>query len=483
MGAARVTSALRHAPRRLRPVGPDIAWAVFVGLNLAAMRLLPAWQTVPFLVIWVSLTVIYGFRLWRLQPTILTWAAVTLATGGIIGVQVLKGQQDADYLAEVPLIALMFLVMVWHGRRRLAATQERLTAMEEVQRISQENLRLLEQQRQFLQDASHELGTPITVALGHAELIAQSATDSEVAADARVVTGELARLRRLTNRLLLLASAGTPGFLQVAPVTTDSLVLDALERWGHVPRHWRLGEVTEATVHGDDDRLIVALDALLENAVAHTEPGDRIEVSVRLDDGQAVIAVTDSGCGIPPTDLDRIFGRFTRAEPYRSRKAGGFGLGLPIVQAIAEAHHGSVRVHSASGHGATFELVIPAVPELTPLRLLPGLAIEKLQAGPGTTPYDMAERTRHQPRHRRSAGYRVEATGDLPMLRYVRAVHPGPGTPRRPHSLTPARRKREAPGRCRTRSSCWPPTTRSSTRAPTRYGPVGDIARISHMSL
>ena len=135
-------------------------------------------------------------------------------------------------------------------------------------------------------DASHELGTPITVALGHAELIEQAATDQGVAADARVVTGELARLRRLTNRLLLLASAGTPGFLQVAPVATDSLVLDALERWGHVPRHWRLGEVAEATVLGDADRLVVALDALLENAVAHTEPGDRIEVSVRLDDGQ-----------------------------------------------------------------------------------------------------------------------------------------------------------------------------------------------------
>src|SRR6266851_2072838 len=261
----------------------DIAWVAFVALNLLAMRLLPVWQTVPFLAIWVSLTVIYGFRLWRIQPTILTLAAVSIATGGIIGVQVLKGQQDADYLAEVPLIALMFLVMVWHGRRRLAATQERLTAMEEVQRISQENLRLLEQQRQFLQDASHELGTPITVALGHAELIEQTVTDQDVAADARVVAGELARLRRLTNRLLLLASAGTPGFLQVAPVATDSLVLDALERWGHVPRHWRLGEAAEATVLGDADRLVVALDALLENAVAHTEPGDRIEVSVRLE--------------------------------------------------------------------------------------------------------------------------------------------------------------------------------------------------------
>src|SRR5216684_7451839 len=211
------------------------------------MRLFPAWQTVPFLAIWVSLTVIYGFRLWRLQPTILTLAAVTLATGGLIGVQVLKGQQDADYLAEVPLIALMFLVMVWHGRRRLAATQERLTAMEQVQRISQENLRLLEQQRQFLQDASHELGTPITVALGHAELIEQTATDQGVAADARVVTGELARLRRLSTRLLLLASAEGPDFLHLTPVPVESVVVDALDRWGHTPRHWRLGPVADTT--------------------------------------------------------------------------------------------------------------------------------------------------------------------------------------------------------------------------------------------
>jgi signal transduction histidine kinase len=73
--------------------------------------------------------------------------------------------------------------------------------------------------------------------------------------------------------------------------------------------------------------------------------------------------VTDSGCGIPPTELDRIFRRFSRAQPYRNREAGGFGLGLPIVQAIAEAHHGSVRVRSASGEGSTFEMVIPAVPD------------------------------------------------------------------------------------------------------------------------
>ena len=340
----------------------DIAWVAFVALNLLAMRFLPAWQTVPFLAIWVSLTVIYGFRLWRIQPTILTLAAVSIATGGIIGVQVLKGQQDADYLAEVPLIALMFLVMVWHGRRRLAATAERLAAMEEVQRVSQENLRLLKQQRRFLQDASHELGTPITVALGHAELIERAVTNPVVAEDARVVTDELMRLRRLSTRLLLLASAEGPDFLHLTPVPVESVVVDALDRWGHTPRHWRLGPVADTTVLGDRDRLAVTLDALLENAVAHTTPGDRIEVSARVEEANVVLAVADSGCGIQDADLQRIFQRFARAEPHRSRPSGGLGLGLAIVQAIADAHGGSVSVQSTFGHGSEFEIHLPLAP-------------------------------------------------------------------------------------------------------------------------
>jgi len=340
----------------------DIAWVGFAGANLAAMRLLPDWQTVPFLAIWVSLTAIYGFRLWRLQPTILTLAAVTLATGGIIGVQVLKGQQDADYLAEVPLIALMFLVMVWHGRRRLAALGERLAAMEEVQRVSQENLRLLQQQHRFLQDASHELGTPITVALGHAELIERAATDPLIAGDARVVTDELMRLRRLATRLLLLASAGSPGFLHLQPVAVKTVLADALGRWRHIPRPWRLGAVAEATILADRDRLGVALDALLENAVAYTAADDPIDLSARIEDGHAAVTVADSGCGIPAADLDRIFDRFARAQPHTNREAGGFGLGLAIVRAIAQAHDGSVRVHSTVGHGSAFDLLMPLSP-------------------------------------------------------------------------------------------------------------------------
>ena len=344
-----------QALRWLRSSWVDIAWVVFVGLNLAAMRLLPAWQTIPFLIIWVSLTVIYGFRMWRLQPTIMTLAAVTVATGGVIGVQVLQGQEEGEYLVEVPLIAMMFLVMVWHGRRRLATMAE--------------NLRLLEQQRRFIQDASHELGTPITVALGHTQLIEQAATDPVIAEDARVVADELSRLRRLAARLLLLASAGSPDFLHLAPVEVNPLMVDALNRWTQTPRRWSQQLGAEATVLGDGDHLALALDALIENAVAHTGFDGRIQLSARLEGTSVVLGVADSGCGIPAAELNRIFDRFARVDPHRNRKAGGVGLGLAIVKAIAEAHHGSVRARSTVGQGSLFELVVP---QFTPRRRGPG---------------------------------------------------------------------------------------------------------------
>ena len=339
--------------RFVRAYRVDIAWAAFVALNLLAMRLSPAWGTVPFLVIWMSLTAIYGFRLWHLGSTVLTVAVVTLATGGIIGWQVVRGEQDADYLAEVPLLAAMFVIMVWHARRRQSA-------MEEIKRVSEHNLALLGQQRQFLQDVSHELGTPITIALGHAELITHAATDQAIAKDARVAVEELLRMRRLANRLVLLASTDSPDFLRPAPVDTAELMMETLHRWSQTPRRWSLGSLTDTPVQADRDRLTLALDALIENAVDHTDPGSRIELSARRAGDEVVLAVRDWGCGIPAADIGHIFDRFTRVGTGRSRDTGGFGLGLAVVKAIAEAHHGSVDVRSTVGEGSVFELFLPA---------------------------------------------------------------------------------------------------------------------------
>jgi signal transduction histidine kinase len=340
----------------------DIAWMVFIALNLLAMRLIPAWQTVPFLIIWLSLTTLYGFRLWRLGSTVLTVLVLTLLTGGVIGWQVLRGKQDLDYLAEVPLLATMFVVMAWHSRRRLAA-------MEDMKRVSDHNLRLLEHQRQFMQDVAHELGTPITIALGHAELITRAATDQVIAKDARVAVEELLRMRRLASRMMLLAATDGPDFLHMTHVNVADFLMETVHRWSQTPRRWSVGTLTEATLEADEDRLTLALDALIENAIDHTDSDGRIELSARLDGENVVIAVADSGSGIPANEVGRIFGRFTRVDQGRSRKTGGFGLGLAVVKAIAEAHNGSVHVQSTVGKGSVFELLMPASAELPGLEL------------------------------------------------------------------------------------------------------------------
>jgi len=342
----------------------DIAWAAFALANLAAMAYFPTWETVPFHFIWVSLTLLYGFRVWRARPTMWVLGAVMATTATFILNDIARGDQPAGELTEVPLMAAMFLAMVWHARRRL-------TAMEEIERVSGENLRLLERERRFVQDASHELRTPITVALGHAELIERAATDPMVAEDARVIADELERLRRLADRLLLLAGQEDPDFLHRLSVEVGAIVLDAYHRWAVTPRRWLLGDLDEVQAEADPDRLAVALDALIENAVNHTRPEDSIEMSVQRSVATAVISVRDSGTGISRADLDRIFHRFARADPGRSRNTGGFGLGLSIVRAIAEAHGGSVGVRSTPGEGSVFEILLPASPsELPPAELL-----------------------------------------------------------------------------------------------------------------
>jgi len=330
----------------------DVAWVVFSLANLAAMLVIPTWETVPFHFIWVSLTVLYGFRVWRTRPTLTVLAAVMGLTGLFIWIDYSRGAQPLDEITEVPLMAAMFVAMVWHARRRLSA-------MEETERVSMENLRLLERERRFVQDASHELRTPITVALGHTELIQRRATDPTIVEDVDVIADELARLRRLVDGLLLLAGTDDPQQLHLVPVEVGEIAADAVRRWAATPRRWVLGAAEEAVVLADRDRLAVAFDALIENAVQHTREQDTIEVGVRRRDGTAVISFRDTGTGIPTEDLDRIFDRFARADPGRSRHTGGFGLGLSIVRAIVEAHLGTVRVTSQVDVGTTFEIDLP----------------------------------------------------------------------------------------------------------------------------
>ena len=338
--------------RPLRRYSVDLAWVVFAAANLAAMLLLPEWETVPFHFIWVSLTLLYGFRVWKVRPTAWALLVVMITTGLAIWIDVRRGSQPLDELTEVPLMAAMFLAMVWHARKRLIA-------MGEIERVSDENLRLLERERRFLQDASHELGTPITIALGQVELIQRTAKSSVVQEDAAIAVDELMRLRRLADRLLFLAASEDPGFLVQAPADVDALIADALRRWGSIPRAWEQRERSATVVSADAERLAMALDSLIENAVKHTRPGDRIAVGACRTGDSVTITVLDSGPGIAVANLPHLFDRFRRVDPGRTREAGGVGLGLSIVKAIATAHGGSVGARSEEGAGSEFCFTIP----------------------------------------------------------------------------------------------------------------------------
>jgi signal transduction histidine kinase len=346
-----------------RPALLDAGWAAFSAVNLVAIFAFAGWETVPFHFIWISFTLVYGFRTWAPRPTLAVLGAVMATTGAAIGVDVTRGTESVAELTEVPLMAAMFLAMVWHARRKLTAEQES-------RRFGEENARLLATQRRFLQDASHQLRTPITIALGHAELLADGLAGRQEGHDIEVVLGELNRLRRIAERLLVIAAAEGPEFLQPEAVELDGFTMEVLCRWRPTAdRRWQLGRLDKVTVQADRERLGLAVDALLENAVRHTASGDVIKLSVvAVGYGLPVrMIVADTGQGIPAELLRHVFDRFRSGDSGPPR---GTGLGLALVRAVARAHGGDVLVQSTLGQGSEFELLLPA--PAGPLELMPG---------------------------------------------------------------------------------------------------------------
>jgi signal transduction histidine kinase len=336
----------------LRSSGVEVGWGAFALANIGAMVAWPRWETIPFHFVWISLTLVYGFRVWLPR---LTWAVlgvVIVATGASICADAFDGLQLWGELFEVPLMSAMFLAMVWHARRRLVAVRV-------AEEVGEQRARLLERQEAFLHDVSHELRTPVTIARGHLQLMSWDHPDSP---ELRVALDELDRIDGIIDGLLLLAQAEQPDFVQAADIEIEPFLADLFLRWsGIAPRTWTLDVVPGiGSVRADPSALRKALDALLENAVKYSEPHTPVALRAYRDGGETVVEVADAGCGIEPDAIDRVFQRFARADDSRTRALGGVGLGLAIVAAIARAHGGRCTVAS-SGHGSTFALRLPVV--------------------------------------------------------------------------------------------------------------------------
>jgi len=279
-------------------------------------------------------------------------------------------------------------------------------------------------QRAFVDDAGHELRTPITIIRGHLELLGTGTDDDpdDRTETVALVLDELDRMSRMVDDLLMLAKAEQPDFLRREPVDLAAFTIDLFGKARALaPRGWRLDAVGDGWVLADRQRLTQALLQLAQNAAEHTRAGDTITIgsaaigsaaigsaaigsaaigSAAIGSaaiGSAAIGsatrgsaaggrgarfwVADTGPGVDPDDRVRIFERFTRGLNSRSSSpaGGGAGLGLAIVRAIATAHGGTVTVSGEPGEGATFTL------ELTPLDApdAPATPDERLGAAAG----------------------------------------------------------------------------------------------------
>ncbi len=238
------------------------------------------------------------------------------------------------------------------------------------------------QVRRFSADASHELRTPLTVLKGEIEVALRSPRDP--AEYQKVLTSlldEVEAMARLVDDLLLLSRADVGALRwEAGPVELDRLVEEVAKEGGILGRDKQvqvgIQELEPLVVQGDSQRLKQLLRNLVDNGVEYSLPGGRVTLSLRQGSGVrgqgsapgpwapvpgpwVEIAVQDTGIGIPPEALPRIFDRFYRVDPARSREAGGAGLGLCIAKTIAEAHGGRIDVQSTPGTGSTFVVVLP----------------------------------------------------------------------------------------------------------------------------
>lgn len=210
-------------------------------------------------------------------------------------------------------------------------------------------------QGQLIHDVSHELRTPLTIVRGHLEVL-DAGDHDDVIATRELTLDELTRMNRVVDDLTTLAKADRPDFVQPAHVELGTLideVYDKIHALGD--RRWLISGRAEGTVVLDRERITQALLQLAANAVKFSPPGSVVSLGSRLDHDAVILTVRDQGAGIPEEEVDRVFERFYR----RDASQPGSGLGLVIVQAIAHAHSGTVRVESRLGAGSTFSIVLP----------------------------------------------------------------------------------------------------------------------------
>jgi two-component system, OmpR family, sensor kinase len=352
-------------PREDEPGGTVVVAASLDGIDSAIARL----RLVDLVVSLAVLVALAGVGVAIVRASLRPLVEMEHTAGAIAAGDLTRRVPDRDPRTEVGRLAAALNSML----AQIEAAFRARAASEATARRSEERM------RRFVADASHELRTPLTTIRGFAELYRQGAArdPGELSRLMRRIEDQAARMGLLVEDLLLLARLDQQRPLDRRPVDLLALAAEAVNDARAVAPDRRIelqlangdgggGAGGPLVVLGDEDRLRQVIANLMSNALTHTPAGSPIELraGTRRDDGasQAAIEVVDHGPGLTQEQAERVFERFYRADPARTRAHGGTGLGLSIVAALVAAHGGTVEVRSVPGRGASFRVLLPLDP-------------------------------------------------------------------------------------------------------------------------
>ena len=334
-----------------------LPWVMFTLACLAAMWMYPGDEVVPFHLIWIAFALAYGFEPWPVPVTCVALAVATVSSGAILVTRASAGVIAWEETTEILLMALLACLVLWHVRRRLAATAA-------VTRLANHQVEAASQRERLARLTSHEMRTPLTLALGYVDLLLAREDRPDHREDLLVVRDELGRLVRAGDRLLRTIMLDDE--LPQDTLELPDLVEETVTRWSTVAdRDW-ISDTTKASVVASRERLRACLDTIIENAVRYTEPGDTVRVFCHPNGPGAVcLGVADSGPGftVEQAALINDDERATDGEHGLgigpSGPNGQTGYGLGIVREIIASRNGTVRAERSPEGGALVRMVLP----------------------------------------------------------------------------------------------------------------------------
>jgi len=330
------------------------AWLAFAMVCSALMWSLPGAETVPYHLAYISCAAAYGLEPWPRTRAVWSVIGFTAVTGAIIIERAATGVLGWGETAEIPLMAALMLLMVWHVRRR----HDALAAL--TQMADRERQRAAQRER-LSRTTMHELRTPATIAVGYLELMRDNETDPDKRGDIDIVLEEVERIGLGTDRLIRTLSL--PDHEGFQPTDLDQLLGHVLERWRVLAdRDWQL-DSTAGVQLCSPERTRVCLDTLLENSVRYTRDGDVVRLVSSVADDVLSIGVADSGDGFNPDLLASLRDESApSSDQFAADPKSQTGLGLGLVHEAVRLRGGDLVVGESPEGGAQVLMRLPLAP-------------------------------------------------------------------------------------------------------------------------